>query len=55
MGNQIGLNDRDPNDAPVSSLTGNEKSKLKRKEYEESLRELQAEPPQEFKNCSSAV
>ena len=44
MGNQIGcLNDRDPNDAPASPLTGTEKSKLKLKEYEKSLRELQTE------------
>ena len=42
MGNQNGLNDRNTNDAPISSLVGDE-SKLKRKEYEKSLRELQTQ------------
>ena len=42
MGNQNGLNERNTNDAPISSLVG-DKSKLKRKEYEKSLRELQTE------------
>src|SRR6516164_7667792 len=40
MGNQ---NDRVKNDVSISPLAGNEKSKLKRKDYEKSLRELQTE------------
>src|SRR6516164_4034463 len=43
MGNQNGSNDPDTNDAPISPLAGDETSKLKRKEYEKSLRELQTE------------
>ena len=43
MGNQNGSNDPDTNDAPISPLAGDETSKLKRKEYEKTLRELQTE------------
>jgi len=43
MGNQNGLNDPDTNDVSISPLAGDEKSKLKRKDYEKSLRELQTE------------
>ena len=43
MGNQNGSNDRDTNDAPVSPSAGDEKFKLKRKEYEKTLTELQTE------------